>query len=44
MNKAGEMVPIENGYIPEVLVPTTVTTSQGSCKPGAMSPGSQCTI
>ena len=38
------MVPIEGGYIPEVLVPTTVTTSQGLCKPGAMSAGSQCTI
>lgn len=39
MDRAAEMVTIEGGSVPEALVPIIVTTSQGSCKPGAMSPG-----
>lgn len=33
------MVTIEGGSVPGAVVPTTVATSQRSCKPGAVSPG-----
>lgn len=41
MDSVAEEVTIEGGSVPEAVVPTTVTTSQGSCKPEAMSPERQ---
>lgn len=41
MDSVAEEVTIEGGSVPEAIVPTTVTTSQGSCKPEAMSPERQ---
>lgn len=39
MDSTAEVVITENGSVPGAVIPTAVTTSQGSCKPEAMSPG-----
>lgn len=40
MDNAAQVVITEGGSVPGAVVPPTVPTSQGSCKPGAVSPGS----